>query len=109
MKKTILFCGLAAILATACKKDRTCTCTTTSTTNASIVFGGSTYVINETATETEKKEVKKTTKSNALANDCASMVSSGPVTFNSTQTSTLGTSTDVYSGTMTQKVDCNLD
>jgi len=110
MKKLIIICASLSLGLIACKKDRTCSCTITTTQTGSIVMSGQTININSTSNETRKETIEKTTKSNALANDCASTeIVNAPTTLNSTQTNSTGTTTDNFNITTTMKTDCSLD
>lgn len=105
-----MICASLSLGLFACKKDRTCSCTITTTQTGSIVMSGNTININSTSVETNKVEVKKSTKSNALANDCASTeIVNAPTTLNSTQTNSTGTTTDNFNVTTSMKTDCSLD
>ena len=109
MKKTIVLSGMIFAFFTACRKDRTCSCTITTTVNATTVQGGQTITYNESKTTTQKNTVKKSTKSEANSTGCASYSTSGPLNFNETQTTGGTTQNFNYTGTQDAKVDCKLD
>ncbi|MES2679910.1 MAG: hypothetical protein V4635_08505 [Bacteroidota bacterium] len=96
MKKILLISGLTILLMASCKKERTCSCTTT-TISSMIVVGGQTFTQSSEPTKT----VIKYDKARKGAVDCKSS--------EDTSTGSGSFSGFPYSAVVVTKTDCSLD
>ncbi len=101
MKKMILIAAIACVTFTACKKDRTCTCTNSTVSQTSTEPG---YTYTPQPSTTSKDTYKKIKKKNIYAQTCISQ--EGSYTYNYQDFTPNGPVT--YVMTVNTKSDCEL-
>jgi hypothetical protein len=101
MKKTIFIAAIACLTFTACKKDRTCTCTDSTVSQTSTEPG---YTYTPQAATTSKTTYKKIKKKNVMAQTCVSKEDT--YTYNYQDFTPTGSVT--YVMTVNTKSDCEL-
>jgi hypothetical protein len=101
MKKLMTVVAVAAIFLAACKKDRTCTCTSSVVSQTSTEPG---YTYTPQPPTTSTTTYKKIKKSNVSAQLCVSNDQTSSYTYSSWN----GTTTVSYVMTVNSKDDCKL-